>query len=231
MGTTAYEKRGIASRIPVWDASVCAQCNRCSYVCPHGVIRPYLLDEAEREAAPQGFVTTEAKGVKGEKRLFYSLQISDMDCTGCGSCAAVCPMGEKGALRMTKAPAAMEVSQAWKYGLTITEKNCFAADTVKGSQFKRPLCEFSGACAGCGETPYAKLLTQLFGDRMYWANGTGCTQAWGAAMPSVPYTVNAEGRGPAWSNSLFENNAEFALGMLLSAKQQRAQMRQRVETL
>ena len=227
MGTTAYEKRGIASQIPLWDAASCLQCNRCSYVCPHGVIRPYLLDEEEKAAAPEGFVTVDAKGAKG---MYYSLQISDMDCTGCGSCAAVCP--KKGqALKMTAAPAVMKVTPAWEYGLSIKEKDCFAKNTVKGSQFKQPLCEFSGACAGCGETPYAKLLTQLYGDRMYWANGTGCTQAWGAAMPSVPYTVNAEGRGPAWSNSLFENNAEFALGMLLSMKQQRNKVRMWAEEL
>lgn len=227
MGTTAYEKRGIASQIPLWDAASCLQCNRCSYVCPHGVIRPYLLDEKEKEAAPEGFVTVDAKGAKG---MYYSLQISDMDCTGCGSCAAVCP--KKGqALQMMAAPASMHVTPAWEYGLSIKEKDCFAKNTVKGSQFKQPLCEFSGACAGCGETPYAKLLTQLYGDRMYWANGTGCTQAWGAAMPSVPYTVNAEGRGPAWSNSLFENNAEFALGMLLSMKQQRNKVRMWAEEL
>ena len=227
MGTTAYEKRGIASRLPVWDADSCAQCNRCSYVCPHGVIRPYLLDEEEKNRAPEGFVTAEAKGAKG---MYFSLQISDMDCTGCGSCAAVCP--KKGtALRMEAAPELMAVSPQWEYGLTIKEKDCFSKNTVKGSQFKQPLCEFSGACAGCGETPYAKLLTQLYGDRMYWVNATGCTQAWGAAMPSVPYTVNAEGRGPAWSNSLFENNAEFALGMLLSMKQQRQKLRMWIEEL
>lgn len=224
MGTTAYEKRGIATRIPLWDAASCIQCNRCSYVCPHGVIRPYLLNEAEKQAASEGFETVPAKGVKGEETLYFSMQISDMDCTGCGSCVSVCP--KKGeALQMIAAPADMAVTPQWEYGLTIKEKDCFSKTTVKGSQFKQPLCEFSGACAGCGETPYAKLLTQLYGDRMYWANGTGCTQAWGAAMPSVPYTVNAEGRGPAWSNSLFENNAEFALGMLLSMKQQRNKVR------
>lgn len=224
MGTTAYEKRGIAAKIPLWDAASCIQCNRCSYVCPHGVIRPYLLDENEKKAAPEGFAIALAKGVKGEAPMYFSMQISDMDCTGCGSCVSVCP--KKGeALKMCSAPADMAVTPQWEYGLTIKEKDCFAKNTVKGSQFKQPLCEFSGACAGCGETPYAKLLTQLYGDRMYWANGTGCTQAWGAAMPSVPYTVNAEGRGPAWSNSLFENNAEFALGMLLSMKQQRNKVR------
>lgn len=218
MGTTAYEKRGIAARIPVWKADSCIQCNRCAYVCPHAVIRPYLLDEGEKAAAPKEFDTVAARGTKD---LYFSLQISGMDCTGCGSCAAVCPAKEK-ALQMTAVSEKLTVSEGWKYGLKISEKDCFPASTVKGSQFKQPLCEFSGACAGCGETPYAKLLTQLYGDRMYWANGTGCSQAWGASMPSVPYTVNCKGRGPAWSNSLFENNAEFAMGMLLSVKQQRS---------
>ncbi len=227
MGTTAYEKRGIATRIPKWDALSCVQCNRCSFVCPHGVIRPYLLDNEERIAAPEGFVSIEAKGTK---EMYFSMQISDMDCTGCGSCVSVCPMKEK-ALTMVQAPENMSVTESWNYGLTITEKNCFPKTTVKGSQLKQPLCEFSGACAGCGETPYAKLLTQLYGDRMYWANATGCSQAWGAAMPSVPYTTNAKGRGPAWSNSLFENNAEFAMGMLLSEKQQRNKVRILVEEL
>lgn len=227
LGTTAYEKRGIATQIPVWDSSACIQCNRCSFVCPHAVLRPYLLDEAENANAPDGFVTVAAKGTKG---LFYSLQISEMDCTGCGSCAASCPMSGK-ALRMEPVTDTLSVTEAWKYGLTLTEKNVFKPETVKGSQFRQPLCEFSGACAGCGETPYAKLLTQLYGDRMYWANATGCSQAWGAAMPSIPYTVNKQGRGPAWSNSLFENNAEFSLGMYLSVKQQRWKTRAWLEEL
>ncbi len=227
LGTPAWEKRGIATQIPVWDAAACIQCNRCSFVCPHAVIRPYLLDESEKAAAPADFVTAEAKGAKG---LHFSLQISDMDCTGCGSCVANCPMTGK-ALRMERVERQLTVTPAWEYGLTITEKPNFKAETVKGSQFRQPLCEFSGACAGCGETPYAKLLTQLYGDRMYWANATGCSQAWGAAMPSIPYTVNKNGRGPAWSNSLFENNAEFSLGMCLSVKQQRNKTRAWVEEL
>ena len=227
LGTTAWEKRGIATRLPVWDATACIQCNRCSFVCPHAVIRPYLLDEAEAANAPEGFVTAPAKGAKG---LQFSLQISDMDCTGCGSCVASCPMTGK-ALRMERVERELTVTDAWEYGLTITEKQAFRPETVKGSQFRQPLCEFSGACAGCGETPYAKLLTQLYGDRMYWANATGCSQAWGAAMPSIPYTINKQGRGPAWSNSLFENNAEFSLGMYLSVKQQRYKTRAWLEEL
>ena len=228
LGTTAYEKRGIATRLPVWDSTACIQCNRCSFVCPHAVIRPYLLDEAEAAAAPADFVAVPAKGTK--EALSFSLQISDMDCTGCGSCVSSCPMSGK-ALRMEPVTKALTVSPAWEYGLTLTEKNVFKPETVKGSQFRQPLCEFSGACAGCGETPYAKLLTQLYGDRMYWANATGCSQAWGAAMPSIPYTVNKQGRGPAWSNSLFENNAEFSLGMYLSVKQQRWKTRAWLEEL
>ncbi len=227
LGTTAYEKRGIATRIPVWDSAACIQCNRCALVCPHAVIRPCLLDGAEAGAAPEGFVTVPANGAKG---LSFSLQISEMDCTGCGCCAASCPMTGK-ALRMEPVTRDLALTPAWEYGLTIRDKGVFQANTVKGSQFRQPLCEFSGACAGCGETPYAKLLTQLYGDRMYWANATGCSQAWGAAMPSIPYTVNHEGRGPAWSNSLFENNAEFCLGMYLSVKQQRHKVRAWVEEL
>ena len=227
LGTTAWEKRGIATQLPVWDAAACLQCNRCSFVCPHAVIRPYLLDDAEAAAAPEGFVTVPAKGTKG---LQFSLQISDMDCTGCGSCVASCPVSGK-ALRMERVERELSVTDAWEYGLTITEKQAFRPETVKGSQFRQPLCEFSGACAGCGETPYAKLLTQLYGDRMYWANATGCSQAWGAAMPSIPYTVNRQGRGPAWSNSLFENNAEFSLGMYLSVKQLRQKNRSWLEEL
>ncbi len=227
LGTTAYEKRGIATQIPVWDSSACIQCNRCSFVCPHAVLRPYLLDEEETAKAPADFVSVTAKGTKG---LNYSLQISEMDCTGCGSCVSSCPMSGK-ALRMEPVTRELTVTDAWEYGLTLTEKDVFKAETVKGSQFRQPLCEFSGACAGCGETPYAKLLTQLYGDRMYWANATGCSQAWGAAMPSIPYTVNKQGRGPAWSNSLFENNAEFSLGMCLSVKQQRWKTRAWLEEM
>ena len=231
LGTTAYEKRGIATRLPVWDSKACVQCNRCSFVCPHAVIRPYLLNEQEVKKAPEGFVTVPAKGVPENKNLSFSLQISDMDCTSCGSCVSVCPLSGT-ALRMEPVKKKLTLTPAWEYGLTISEKaDVFPQNTVKGSQFKQPLCEFSGACAGCGETPYAKLLTQLFGDRMYWANGTGCSQAWGAAMPSIPYTINKEGRGPAWSNSLFENNAEFCLGMYLSVKQQRNKTRAWIEEI
>ncbi|MDO4552259.1 MAG: pyruvate:ferredoxin (flavodoxin) oxidoreductase [Bacillota bacterium] len=230
LGTTAYEKRGIATRLPVWNKEACLQCNRCAFVCPHAVLRPYLLDEKEAGAAPEGFEMCQAKG--GQlKEYQYSIQVSALDCTGCGSCASVCPAKEK-AIVMKPVQETAYHPAAWEYGLTITEKEG-ATDpaTVKGSQFRQPLCEFSGACAGCGETPYAKLLTQLFGDKIYWANATGCSQAWGAAMPSIPYTTNKEGKGPAWSNSLFENNAEFSLGMCLAVKQQRSKVREKAEKL
>ena len=230
MGLTAYEKRGIATRVPVWDPEKCIQCNRCSYVCPHAVIRPYLLTGAEKAAAPEGLKTAPAKG-KAAEGLYFAMAVSSLDCTGCGSCENVCPAKEK-ALAMTPAAAAPDTSAAWEYALKLPDKgDLFDPYTVKGSQFRRPLLEYSAACAGCGETPYAKLLTQLYGDRVYWANATGCSQAWGSAMPGIPYTVNACGRGPAWSNSLFENNAEFSLGMVLSVQQQRAAQRMRVEAL
>jgi pyruvate-ferredoxin/flavodoxin oxidoreductase len=224
LGTTAYEKRGMSLWLPVWEKENCAQCNRCALVCSHAVIRPYLLDEGEAKAAPPGFETVPAVGGKAAG-MAYSIQISDPDCTGCGSCVSVCPAKTK-ALRIVPAGEKDTDSAHWEYGLRISEKaDAVDRKTVKGSQFRQPLCEFSGACGGCGETPYAKLLTQLFGDRMYWANATGCSQAWGAAMPSIPYTVNNRGHGPAWSNSLFENNAEFSLGLLLAERQQRSKAR------
>ena len=230
LGTTAYEKRGIATALPVWKKENCTQCNRCAFVCPHAVIRPYLLDEEEKANAPEGFETIHANG--GALKAFeFSIQVSDLDCTGCGCCVNVCPSKEK-ALYMTPASEKPYRAELWEYGLKVREKEgCFEVGSVKGSQFRQPLCEFSGACAGCGETPYAKLLTQLFGDRMYWANATGCTQAWGSPMPSFPYTMNQHGKGPAWSNSLFEDNAEFAFGMLLATKQQRKHVRKTAEAL
>ncbi len=227
MGLTAYEKRGIAVRVPIWDPDKCIQCNKCSYVCPHAVIRPYLLTEEEKAAAPAGMRTAPAKGKQAEG-LFFTMQVSALDCTGCGSCENVCPAKEK-ALVMTSAEKAPHKPEAWQYALDLPEKeDIFDPYSVKGSQFRRPLLEFSAACAGCGETPYAKLLTQLYGDRVYWANATGCSQAWGSAMPGIPYTVNQKGHGPAWSNSLFENNAEFSLGMVLSVQQQREAQKMRL---
>ena len=227
LGLTAYEKRANSQYVPLWDAEKCVQCNMCSYVCPHGVIRPYLLSGEEVNAAPEGFVLANAKG-KDVDEYKYSLQISARDCTGCKGCINACPSD---ALKMVHIDESVSESN-WEYGLKITEKNdVYNKYSIKGSQFKQPLIEFSAACAGCGETPYAKIITQLFGDRAYWANATGCSQAWGAAMPGIPYTKNKEGRGPAWSNSLFENNAEFSLGMMLSVRHQRESEKKRVESL
>lgn len=229
MGLTAYEKRGIALKVPVWDASKCIQCNKCALVCPHAVIRPYLLNDEEKANAPKGFETIPANG-PAAKGLHFTMQVSTYDCTGCGSCVSCCPAKEK-ALSME--PVALNESQKtlWNYGLSISDKgDLFPVYSVKGSQFRQPLIEFSAACAGCGETPYAKLLTQLFGDRVYWANATGCSQAWGAPMPGIPYTTNKKGFGPAWTNSLFENNAELSLGMFLSVKQQRLAQKTLVES-
>ncbi len=227
VGLTAYEKRGIALSVPVWDPAKCVQCNRCAFVCPHAVIRPYLLNDEEKNNAPEGFKTIPANGAA--KGLHFSLQISDYDCTGCGCCVTACPAMEK-PLVMEPAVLNDDKKVLWEYGLSISDKgDLFPVYSIKGSQFRQPLVEFSAACAGCGETPYAKLLTQLFGDRVYWANGTGCSQAWGAPMPGIPYTTNKRGFGPAWTNSLFENNAELALGMFLSVKQQRQKQRELVE--
>lgn len=228
LGLTAYEKRGIAMNVPVWDASKCIQCNRCALVCPHAVIRPYLLNDEEKANAPEGFDTIPANGAAA-KGLHFTIQISDYDCTGCGSCVSCCPAKEK-ALTMEPVDLKEEKKERWNYGLSLTDKgDLFPVYSIKGSQFRQPLVEFSAACAGCGETPYAKLLTQLFGDRVYWANATGCSQAWGSPMPGIPYTTNKRGFGPAWTNSLFENNAELALGMFLSVKQQRLAQKTLVE--
>lgn len=230
MGLTAYEKRGIAVKTPAWNAEACIQCNRCAFVCPHAAIRPYLLDGQEAAQAPEGFETVALKGGKSlPEGTRYAIQVSQFDCTSCGSCADVCPAG---ALDMQPAKLTDQARKLWDFGLTISDKDdAFDPYTVKGSQFKQPLLEFSAACAGCGETPYAKLLTQLFGDRVYWANATGCSQAWGSPFPGIPYTVNKRGFGPAWTNSLFENNAELSLGLFLGSVQQRAVEKARVEKL
>ena len=230
MGLTAYEKRGIAVKTPAWNAEACIQCNRCAFVCPHAAIRPYLLNQDEAQNAPEGFTTVALKGGKNlPEGTRYAIQVSQFDCTSCGSCADVCPAG---ALDMQPAKLTDQARKLWDFGLTISDKDdAFDPYTVKGSQFKQPLLEFSAACAGCGETPYAKLLTQLFGDRVYWANATGCSQAWGSPFPGIPYTVNKRGFGPAWTNSLFENNAELSLGLFLGSVQQRAVEKARVEKL
>ena len=220
LGTSRYEKRGIATHLPVWDAAECLQCNMCSFVCPHAVIRPFLLDEGEVKAAPTDMTLVDAKG-PGLSGLKYTMGVSTLDCTSCGSCVASCPKSGK-ALKMVPAHEVSLEQTGWNFLTTVKEKTSRVDKfTLKGSQFKQPLVEFNGACAGCGETPYIKLLTQMFGDKMYLANATGCTQAWGAAMPCVPYCKNAEGKGVAWSNSLFENNAEFSYGMCLAVKQLR----------
>ncbi|MDL2250685.1 pyruvate-ferredoxin/flavodoxin oxidoreductase [Lachnospiraceae bacterium PFB1-21] len=216
-GTAAFEKRGVAVDIPVWQADNCIQCNRCAYVCPHAVIRPVALTEDELAKAPEGTQAIDMIGVPGMK---FTITVSALDCLGCGSCANVCP-GKKGekALLMESLEENVAAQEVFDFGREIEVKPevvaKFKADSVKGSQFKQPLLEFSGACAGCGETPYAKLITQLFGDRMYIANATGCSSIWGNSAPSTPYTVTPEGKGPAWANSLFEDNAEFGYGMLL----------------
>jgi len=228
LGLTAYEKRGIALQVPVWDAQKCIQCNKCALVCPHAVIRPYLLNDEEKANAPEGFITAPANG-PAAKGLHFTMQISAYDCTGCGSCVSCCPAKEK-AITMQPVELNEEKNTLWNYGLSVSDKgDLFSPYTIKGSQFRQPLIEFSAACAGCGETPYAKLLTQLFGDRVYWANATGCSQAWGSPMPGIPYTTNKRGFGPAWTNSLFENNAELAMGMFLSVKQQRQAQKTLVE--
>ena len=226
LGLTAHEKRGIAVKTPKWDVDTCVQCNRCALVCPHAAIRPYLLSDEEKETAPEGFATKPAIGKA--KGLHFALAVSQFDCTGCGSCAQSCPSHS---LEMVPAELTDESRKLWDYGLTVSDKgDLFEPYTVKGSQFRKPLLEFSAACAGCGETPYAKLLTQLFGDSVYWANATGCSQAWGAAMPGIPYCTNSRGFGPAWSNSLFENNAELSFGMYLAVRQRRALLKQKLES-
>ncbi|MDO4502620.1 MAG: pyruvate:ferredoxin (flavodoxin) oxidoreductase [Coriobacteriia bacterium] len=230
VGLTAYEKRGIAVKTPAWKADACIQCNRCAFVCPHAAIRPYLASADEAATAPAGVTCVPVKGAKrAPEGTQFTLLVSEFDCTSCGSCVDVCPSD---ALAMEPAQLTDAAKERWDWGLGLTDKpGVFDPYTVKGSQFKTPLVEFSAACAGCGETPYAKLLTQLFGDRMYWANATGCSQAWGSPMPGIPYTVNKRGFGPAWTNSLFENNAELCLGMCLSVNQQRDAERMRVQKL
>jgi len=226
LGTAAYEKRGIAVFIPEWQIDKCIQCNQCSYICPHATVRPFLLNDVEKAKAPDTFKTKPAIG-KGLEGLHYRIQIAPLDCTGCMNCADICPAPGK-ALIMKPAVQEIEMeSENWEYALTVTPKeDLLDRYTLKGSQFIRPLLEFNGACPGCGETPYIKLLTQLFGERMMIANATGCSSIWGGSYPSIPYTTNAEGRGPAWANSLFENNAEYGYGMYLGAKQVREKIAQ-----
>ena len=228
LGTSKYDKRGIAAALPHWDPSKCLQCNQCTFVCPHAAIRAYLVDEEEAKSAPAGFTMVDAKGAKGLK---YRLQVSTLDCTGCGSCAASCLAKDK-ALTMEPVDDTMYDETNWNYALSLSDKpGVFDRKTLKGSQFYQPLVEFSGACAGCGETPYAKLLTQLYGEKTYWVNGVGCSLAWAGAFPSLPYTKNKEGRGPAFYGTLFEDQAENGLGMCLAVKQRRNNVKLRVEEL
>ena len=232
-GSSAYEKRGIAVDVPEWQPENCIQCNFCSYVCPHAVIRPFIMTADEAAKAPQGMKMKDATGLPGYK---FAMVPSVLDCTGCGSCANVCP-GMRGAKALIMKPidSQLGVEAGFVYGSKQPEKpevfEKFKPQSVKGSQFKQPLLEFSGACAGCGETPYAKLATQLFGDRMYIANATGCSSIWGGSAPSTPYTVNKRGFGPAWANSLFEDNAEFGYGIYLGQEQLRARVAGYVDEL
>ncbi len=228
-GTTKYEKRGIAVDVPAWIPENCIQCNQCSLVCPHATIRPFLVDSDEKAAAPEGFVTKKATGFEG---LEFRIQVAPLDCTGCGNCVDVCPAKQKALKMVPMAEVEQEAEKHWEYALSLKKKDVeLNKKTVKGSQFLQPLFEFSGACAGCGETPYVKLVTQLFGDRMIVANATGCSSIYGGSAPTCPYTVNEKGQGPAWANSLFEDNAEFGYGMNLATKQRRAKLADTVKAL
>ncbi len=230
-GSAAYEKRGIAVDVPEWIPENCIQCNQCSMVCPHAVIRPFVLNADEAAAAPAGMKMKDCTGLAGYK---YAMGISVLDCTGCGVCVNVCPAKTK-AIAMKGLETQMAEQEKFDYAMTLADKpevaEKFSALNVKNVQFKQPLLEFSGACAGCGETPYAKLITQLFGDRMYIANATGCSSIWGGSAPSTPYTVNKAGRGPAWGNSLFEDNAEYGLGMFLAQDTLRGRAQEKLRAL
>jgi len=228
-GTAAYEKRGIAVDVPCWIKENCIQCGQCSLVCPHATIRPFLINN-QKDNAPESFESIKANG-KGFENYNFRVQVDIMDCTGCGNCAKVCPAKEK-ALVMKPIQTQTNQIDNWDYATKkLSVKETPEPNNIKNSQFKQPLLEFSGACAGCGETPYAKLLTQLFGDHMYIANATGCSSIWGGSYPASPYTCNHEGKGPAWSNSLFEDNAEYGLGMYTSVKQTREGLKDMVKKL
>jgi pyruvate-ferredoxin/flavodoxin oxidoreductase len=220
-GTTKFEKRGVALEVPHWISDRCTMCNECSFVCPHAAIRPFLADDDEMEEAPEGYIVREMRGADGLK---YRIQVSVEDCTGCGLCVEACPAKGK-ALVMKPYEEEKEQAINWAFSMTLKQKaNPAKTNSVLGSQFNQPLLEFSGACAGCGETPYVKLMTQMFGDRMMIANATGCSSIWGAAAPVSPYTTNEQGQGPAWSNSLFEDNAEYGYGMFLANQTRRKEL-------
>ncbi|MGM9936943.1 MAG: pyruvate:ferredoxin (flavodoxin) oxidoreductase, partial [Candidatus Ornithomonoglobus sp.] len=232
-GSAAFEKRGIAVKVPSWNPDTCIQCGQCSFVCPHACVRPVVLTKEELDNAPEGIKYAPAKQLDG---LYYTMAVSVLDCTGCGSCANVCPGNNKAdTLVMEMLDTQLDQQASFDFATKLSEKaevlDKFPETKVKGSQFKKPYLEYSGACAGCGETPYAKLVTQLFGDRMYLANATGCSSIWGGSCPSNPYTTNAEGHGPAWANSLFEDNAEFGLGMFIAQDTIRTQTIAKVEKI
>ena len=230
-GTTAYEKRGIAIDVPKWIPENCIQCNQCSFVCPHAVIRPFLATDEDLEKAPESFITLKAVG-KDLQGLHYRIQISPLDCTGCGNCAQVCPAKEKALVMEPLAEHAEVQHENWTFAMGLPNRGAhIPANNVKGSQFRQPLFEFSGACAGCGETAYIKLATQLFGDRMVIANATGCSSIYGGSAPTCPYTFNEDGHGPSWANSLFEDNAEFGYGMNLALGARRSQLAELMEGL
>ena len=232
-GTAAYEKRGVAVDVPCWNSEGCLQCNQCAYVCPHAVIRPVVMNEEEKNNAPAGMKVTPMTGMPG---YYFTMTVSVLDCTGCGSCTNVCPGNNRNdVLKMASLETQMDEQKFFEYGLTVSDKpevlEKFKKGTVKGSQFVQPLLEFSGACAGCGETPYAKLITQICGDRMLIANATGCSSIWAGSSPSTPYTVNKAGKGPAWGNSLFEDNAEFGFGMKLAQDANRAALKNKLDEI
>ncbi len=232
-GTAAYEKRGVAVDVPCWNSEGCLQCNQCAYVCPHAVIRPVVMNEEEKNNAPAGMKVTPMTGMPG---YYFTMTVSVLDCTGCGSCTNVCPGNNRNdVLKMASLETQMDEQKFFEYGLTVSDKpevlEKFKKGTVKGSQFVQPLLEFSGACAGCGETPYAKLITQICGDRMLIANATGCSSIWAGSSPSTPYTVNKAGKGPAWGNSLFEDDAEFGFGMKLAQDANRAALKNKLDEI
>ncbi|MDY3782058.1 MAG: pyruvate:ferredoxin (flavodoxin) oxidoreductase, partial [Candidatus Faecousia sp.] len=229
LGASAYEKRGVAVTVPHWDETKCIQCNNCAYVCPHATIRPFALTEEEVKAAPAGARLVDVKAGKGKGVYKYMMAVSPLDCMGCGVCVGVCPTQ---AITMVPQEKELPGQEVWNYMVDhVSEKKDMQDNTVKGSQFHKPLLEFSGSCAGCAETSYARLVTQLFGDRMYISNATGCSSIWGGPAATAPYTVNAEGHGPAWANSLFEDNAEHGLGMYTAQSVIRESLANKVRTV